>query len=1592
MPSFSLFKSSPKTTDLTQRLLAETLRLLPRTPGLADLAEMYITEMSVPDLKAFSAADLAATIQNLWEAGASKPPLQSSIRAYMPATATNSWNHRHAVLDIVQKDMPFLIDSVTSALHERGLNVHLVVHPAPIVERDSKNNVKSLKANTGQGGSIESWAQFYFDACAPALLTDIAAEMARVMQDVDNAVTDWRTMRQKIEHAAEGLKFSQLSTEADRQESIDFLQWLGDNHFTFLGSRDYLIDANNTASPLSYMDGTGLGVLKGDISAIVAGLNAMLPELGRFTGNEQLLLVTKTDAKSTVHRAVPMDAVIVKLFNDKGDVIGERLFVGLLTSLAYSRNARDIPLLRKKAARVLALAKLDSATHNGKALIHILDTYPRDELFQINDDDLYDIAFGIMQLQERQRVALFVRHDYFDRFISCLIFIPRENFDSNVRQKIVHKLEEAYQGTLDQFTVRLDQDPLMRLHIIIRTPKVMTPDVETLEAEIASLTRSWQERLRDAIINAEGEAAGLAHYQQYANAFNAPYRDSISPEEALQDIAMIERVRQSGKLGVHMRLLESDGQPCCSLKLYHPERAVHLSTTLPMIENMGLKIATEVGPFDVTLPDGSIIWLHDYHAPLPEAGPDITSRTSLLEEAFLRVWQKEVENDVFNRLVLEAGLTWREASLMRALGKYLRQIRLPFTSDTMALTLSAHPVATKQLVQLFTSKFDPDLSERTQKTDELITSLTDYIRAIPNLDEDRILSAYLNILKAAVRTNYYQTESDSQTPKSYISIKFLSGQIDALPLPKPYAEIFVYSPRVEAIHLRGGLVARGGIRWSDRLEDFRTEVLGLMKAQMVKNAVIVPGGSKGGFVVKQTSADPQAEGIACYRLMMQGLLDITDNYGAQGIITPPRTVRHDGDDPYLVVAADKGTAKFSDIANDISVGYGFWLGDAFASGGSAGYDHKVMGITARGAWEAVKRHFRELGLNTQTQPFTTLGVGDMAGDVFGNGMLLSDKIELVAAFNYAHIFLDPTPNTETSFAERQRLFALGRGSWDQYDSSLISAGGGVYPRSLKSIPLSAEVKQRFGFTADAMSPNELIRALLKSQVDLIYFGGIGTYIKAEIESDLMVGDKANDDLRVNAEDISARVIGEGANLGITQRARIALASKGIKLNTDAIDNSAGVDTSDHEVNIKILLTEVIRQQKLKSDDRNALLKEMTDVIAQLVLRDNYLQTQALTLAESRSVDLMPSYRLLIQRLESNGLLNRAVEYLPDDAELARRETSKQGLMRPELAVLLAYSKIWLYDLLLQSPLLNEPALTADLLGYFPPLLIEKYDAVIPQHRLAKEITATVITNEIVNRLGLHAVSQLMKNTGCDAPTVVRSYLVARRAFNMPALWTHIEQLDNKVTAKSQSLMMLASMRSLEQAMTALLASPAALQDLTVESSRQENAWQELSAYLTTNNMAVNQDAALLATGETQVPEALGNMLKLLGWLPLLPRLAAVAQQTGKKLDAIIPVFMAVDERLQLHRLSRQLQQIASETPFQAEAITLLADDMLSVEQQLAVMLVKANTADLADWLQSRHHSLTRYDELVRLVRSQTVPDFALWSLISRELLTLADGD
>lgn len=1354
----------------------------------------------------------------VWDHAAKRKPNENKISLRVEDGA--GWSDRRLVLDIVTDDKPFLVDSITAALAEEGKPVSFFSNAVIDVKRDAKGQ----RRFEGQAPVVrESIIHAEMDPpVSDSEIDRLTAELIRVLDDVSAAVADWEPMRARLAACISQLEKTRLAglDRDEQREAIDFLKWLWDNRFAFLGVRAFNYSADGEVR-FEADGGKDLGIFKSEdrpvLRSTFTSSGALAPAVEDFLQSDEPIVITKSSTQSLVHRRVYMDYVGVKTYSPDGEVTGEELFVGLFTSDAYNRPATDIPLIRAKVRAVLDATAFDRGGHNEKALSNILETYPRDELFQVGVEELHDTCLGILRLFKRPRAKVFLRRDRFDRFVTALVFIQRDRFNSDIRSQIGDLLAETYQGRVISFSPFFGDAALVRVHFIIAIDAGAPegPGVPALTREVRKICRNWGDDLLEAMRRAYDGALPVELYKRYERAFGAGYIEQSEIADTLRDIGALEQLDDRDAL-IRAYRKAGDATHTVRLKIYRRGGPFPLSRLIPTIENMGLSVMQEAG-YEVqpASDDREVMWIHDFHTEQQNKLPvELDDVRQGFEAAMLAVLEGNTEDDRFNALVLTAGVTWREAWILRAAAKYHVQAGFSYSQSYMEDALLNHPAIARGLIKAFHARFNPAGAKTASKREKDATAAVDAVlealNDVQSLAEDRIFRRFLNLFSSILRTNYYQL-ADGDAAKPYISFKIDSAVIDDLPEPRPYREIFVSGPRVDGVHLRFGPVARGGLRWSDRREDFRTEILGLVKAQRVKNAVIVPTGSKGGFYPKQLpQTDDRAaiyeEGRESYKLFIRGLLDLTDNIVKGEVVRPGNMVLWDDPDPYLVVAADKGTAAFSDTANAISEEYGFWLGDAFASGGSAGYDHKVMGITARGAWEAVKRHFREMGKDIQSEPFTAAGVGDMSGDVFGNGMLLSEQTKLIAAFDHRDIFIDPDPDPAKSYKERKRIFEMARSSWADYDKKLISKGGGVFSRAAKSIALSPEMRALLNVDDEKLAPNDLIRAILKAPVELFWLGGIGTYFKAETEENWRVGDRTNDPLRINAREAGAKVIGEGANLGLTQLGRIEFARAGGRINTDAIDNSAGVDSSDHEVNIKILLSSAIEQAELKSADRNDLLASMTDDVAEHVLQHNYDQTRAITFMESTAARDIDVHTRLMSTMERAGRLDRAVENLPGNDEMFALRQHGLGLTRPELSVLLAYAKLWVFDALVNSAAPDDPVYERELFAYFPEAL-HGFTKPVVSHQLRREIIATRVSNEIMDTCGVAFLQRTIEMTGGDFPAMALAYETARGVYELTAFAEAINKLDNKTSATVQTELYLEASYLLREQVFHLLNDP-----------------------------------------------------------------------------------------------------------------------------------------------------------------------------------------
>ena len=1597
-----------RTEDLIEKILEESRHKIAKVKDeqLEAFIRLYYRRVSADDLLEHSAIDLGGAALAHWHLARLRNRDENKVHIYNPTHVKHGWQSTHTIVEIVTDDMPFLVDSASMALKRRGLTTHLTIHPVVKIERDEAGKLLSISEPfSGAEGTVESLMHFQVDRQTnPDVLVQLTSEIEKVLDDVRKACADWQTMRQKVVEIVEELdRTPAVAGPAEIAEATEFGKWIADDHFTFLGYCEYGLrhaPGNGVSEELGSVEpGTELGILRnhnGDTSRA-----SVLPtETQEYGQTQDLLVVAKANTRSTIHRPAYMDFIGIKRFDSDGKVNGERCILGLFTSAAYNRSTREIPLLRQKVKRVMEHSGLPPSGHGAKALQNIIETYPRDSLFQTSEHELFSTTMGILELQERQKVRLFVRRDNYGRFYSCLVFVPRERYSRELRVRIQNILMHAFEGTGVEFDTLFSESTLARIQFTVHVepggkPKYATKEIER---QIIEAERSWQDKFRDALTDQYGEEQGIQYFHRYADAFSGAYREDFSARTGAFDVQLMERTVGSDGLEIsfYRPLVETEGG--VRLKLFSSGKAVPPSDALPIIENMGLKVVGE-RPYKAS-PVGAVpIWIHEFQVIHAEgADIDIDEVGEKFQSALARIWSGQVENDGFNRLVLGAGLTWRETSMLRAYCRYLRQIRIRFSETYMIETLAHNPNIVALLVDLFNIRFEPDgdpqISARGQS---LVAEIEQQLDAVANLDEDRILRSFLNVVQATLRTNYFQ-RSTSGEYKSYLSFKVDPSKITRMPDPRPMFEIFVYSPRTEAVHLRGGRVARGGLRWSDRREDFRTEVLGLVKAQMVKNAVIVPTGSKGGFVVKRPQSglnreQLMTEVVECYKIFMRGMLDITDNLSGGEVIPPENVVRHDDDDPYLVIAADKGTATFSDIANGIAKEYDFWLGDAFASGGSVGYDHKKMAITARGAWESVKRHFRELGIDTQRTDFTAIGIGDMGGDVFGNGMLLSRHIKLIGAFNHQHIFLDSNPDPQSSYEERKRLFHLPRSSWTDYNKDLISPGGGVYPRSAKSIILSTETQQSLGIKADALTPNELINAMLKAPVDLLWNGGIGTYVKAQSETNDDVRDRANDAVRVNGEELRCRVVGEGGNLGVTQLGRIEYAKNGGKIYTDSIDNSGGVDCSDHEVNIKILLNAIVANGDMTEKQRNQLLMGMTDEVAELVLKDNYGQTQAISVAANVAPSLLDEHMRFMRDMERLGRLDRNMEFLPDDDDIAERRLAQQGLTRPELAILLSYSKVTLYESLIASDVPEDPFLSHELERYFPKVLGERFSDQMYGHRLRREIIATHVTNNMVNRMGPTFSFRMWELSGAEYADIARAYTATHEIFAMHTLWEDIEAMDNRIAAQTQSEMLSDAGGLVERATLWLLRNmrpPLGIANVVdyftdgiAELSRSFPKPLAAASRLTLKKRTKH----LVSAG---VPQALAVRVAGLVAMSSALDIVEVAKATKREVALAAAVYFSLGSRLELLWLRDQIAKLVPLNQWHTLAKSSLRNQLHNQQRSLTgKVLRQTNSTDrpkaiVDTWVAENKTILDRFSQITTDLKASGSLDFAMLSVAVSE--------
>ncbi|MGO0575152.1 NAD-glutamate dehydrogenase [Ornithinimicrobium panacihumi] len=1556
-----------------------------------------------------------AIVDSMAQLSAGREPGTAAVRVFNPGEG-DGWTSRHTVVQAVTDDMPFLVDSILGEIGLRGLQVHDLLHPQLVLDPDGQV-VDADGGAADPSQRVESWIMVTTDRIGQQQAReDLQARLVHVLGDVRRAVEDWRGMRQRTRSVIAELQLTPPATvdPATVQPTVDFLSWLDDDHFTYLGYRAYDLVENEDGAFLRAVPGSGLGILR-DEDGQAPSLSPLRPEAAATAREPRLLTVTKANTRASVHRNVPLDYIGIRRFDQQGKVVGERRFLGLFTQSAYAESATRLPIAGPKVRKILADSGYASNSHSGKDLISVLEGFPRDELFQAPVETLGATANDVLRLLERPDAKAYLRRDEFGRFVSAVVFLPRDRYNTGSRLRVQALLEDAYKGELADYATRVGDGPLAQLHFTIRLPQDGAPtavDEDALQEQIRQATRSWHEGLTDAVFDQEQDEASAGDVlERYATAFPEAYKEDFDGGTAYRDIARLVQLAEGEAPRPRLYAEDDDPGELRRIKVYR-DSEMSLSDVLPVFSHMGLEVTVQ-RPYELDLEDGGTNYIYDFALRAESAdlwaGDGSASEEEVarsFEDAFTAVWGGQAESDTLNSLVLSAGLEWRQVVILRTLARYVRQVGA-FSLDYIEEALVANPGIAHQLIDLFRQRFDPDLEVdeggRKAGVEEIVSGIKAALDEVSSLDQDRILRALLALVMAGLRTNFYQRDEDGQ-PKAHVSLKLLPRELKILPEPRPAFEIWVYAPRVEGSHLRFGPVARGGLRWSDRREDFRTEVLGLVKAQMVKNAVIVPTGSKGAFFAKRLppASDREAwlvEGQEAYTTFIRGMLDITDNRVGDDVVAPDRVVRYDGDDPYLVVAADKGTAKFSDLANRTAREYGFWLDDAFASGGSAGYDHKEMGITARGAWESVKRHFRELGHDTQSEDFTVVGIGDMSGDVFGNGMLLSEHIRLVAAFDHRHVFLDPDPDAATSFAERKRMFELPGSSWADYDESVISEGGGVYPRTAKSIPVSEQVRASLGLEegVTSLAPSELLQAVLKAPVDLLWNGGIGTYVKASSESHADIGDRSNDAIRVDGRDLRARVVGEGGNLGFSQLGRIEAALHGVHVNTDAIDNSAGVDSSDHEVNIKIALTPLVHAGEMTMEERDELLESMTDEVAHKVLVHNYDQNVLIGNGRVQRERMASVHKRLIPYLEETAGLDPKLEFLPTRKEFERREKEGTGLTSPEFSVLVAYAKMGIKDALETSDLADDPALDETLLDYFPAPLRERASEALLAHPLRKQIIVNQIANAMINRGGVSFAYRAQDETSATLTQIARAFYVVQDIFGMADYMEQVEALDNTVDTDVQAQLYIEFRRLIDRGVRWFITNRSLTSGIGQEIERFSGPVQAMiphaGDYLQGEEHQRWEEKTRWAVEQGVPQELAGRWAALLDSYSLLD-VVELAMETDRDAEEMAQIYFGVSEAFKLDEMLTHVSGLPRHDRWSALARGAIRDDMYGVMRGLTRTVASYTTSGsmsadrVKDWMAENRAALARANQVLGSVNDLPSPGLAPLSVALRTLRAL----
>ncbi|MFL9777594.1 NAD-glutamate dehydrogenase [Vibrio cyclitrophicus] len=1597
----------PVLLEKVYKLIQDKLDLAHR-PLVTQLAQHLFSNVSHDDLTQRNESDLYGAVVSLWHHINEKKADEISVRVFNPTVSRQGWQSTHTIVEIVVPDSPFLVDSVKMALTRLDLSSHLMLHNPTQISRSDKGSVVGVSNNEGAFQSL-----FHIEVdrlSSKAEMTALKTELLDIFTDTGLVVNDWLKMVERLGEVTNQVEEQKDTIPVDSQrfdETLAFLRWLGEHNFTFMGYKEYDLVSVNGDTELQPTKEQGLGLFANSDRVRNVKLSEFSDSARLEAKKPYVLIVTKGNTASRIHRPAYNDYIGIKKFDKNGKVIGEHRFTGLYTSAVYNQTVESIPLVREKVERILDESGYREGSYSYKALHNILENYPRDELLQAREEELLEVGTGVVQMQDRDLLRLFVRKDPFGRFFSCMVYVTKDRYNTELRRQTQRILKQYFGCEQEvEFTTYFSESPLARTHYIVRVDNNnMDVDVKTIEQNLMEVSSTWDDRLSESIIANFGESKGLPLSKEYMRAFPRSYKEDMMPGSAVADIERLEALSVDNKLGMlfYRPQEEAADSKAVRLKLfYHSDEPIHLSDVMPMLENFGLRVIGE-SPYEVRKTNGVTYWILDFSMlHKSDKTIDLREARDLFQQAFAAIWAGELDSDGFNRLVLGAGLSGREISILRAYARYMRQVGFPFSQQYIEDTLSHYPDLAKGLVSLFGKRFDPKLKGSAKGQQDLIKKITEQLDHVESLDDDRIIRRYMEMITATLRTNYYQVDENKQS-KPWLALKMRPSEIPDIPAPVPVFEIFVYAPDIEGVHLRGGKVARGGLRWSDRQEDFRTEILGLVKAQQVKNTVIVPVGAKGGFVCKRQHMmsgrdEIFAEGQRCYKRFIRALLDVSDNIIEGEVIPPKSVVRHDEDDPYLVVAADKGTATFSDLANSVAAEYNFWLGDAFASGGSNGYDHKAMGITAKGGWESVKRHFREMGINCQTTDFTAIGVGDMAGDVFGNGMLLSKHIRLQAAFNHMHIFIDPNPESASSWVERDRLFNLPRSSWEDYNKDLISQGGGIFSRRAKSISLTPEIQKMLGTKKASMAPNDLIKAILSMNVDLLWNGGIGTYVKSSSETHTDVGDRANDVLRIDGRDLKAKVVGEGGNLGMTQLGRIEYALTGGRVNTDFVDNVGGVDCSDNEVNIKIFLNGLVSNGDLTVKQRNQVLESMEDEVGEIVLDDAYCQAESISVTEHQGVGLVKEQIRFIHTMEKAGYLDRGLEYIPDDETLLEREKQGQGLTRPELSVLVAYGKMVLKEDLVSDDIANDEFHARQLMQYFPTALRRNYSQHMDNHPLRAEIIATALANQMVNEMGCNFVTRLQEETGANIVDIANAYAASREIYGLGQVLKSIRELDNISSSEAQYELLYHVRRTLRRLARWLLRNRTGKQSVNALIELYQGDVATITENLDENLVAseVEEHQAMAQVWIDQgVNAELANSVARLSSLYSALDISTVARETGKTVQQASKLYFNLGDRLSLHWFLKQINGQAVDNNWQALARAAFREDLDWQQRQLTGQVLNCGCASdidvikaLDDWMENNSVSLHRWESILNEFKVGSVHEFAKFSVALRELMLL----